>query len=644
MTLRSKILMMTVGITVGLSATAGVLFYLGIENQRDAIRDQFTAYETQLSEAIGAQFFERYGDIQAFAVNDVVRVGSPAQMTAKFNQYVGLYKIYDLVALYDLNGRLIASSNVDPDGKDLKNINMLSRVNVADQSWFQSVAGGRFTEDEKKGLTGTFVSDPFSWPALNEVYGTKRWTNVFATRLTDSEGKATGVLVNFANFSWLEFELVTLYRILKEKGYSDSEIQILDREGRLLVDYDPMTNGGKLDVVHDLKNLGSLNLKEKGVESAKLAVEGQAGVIEAMHTRKGIVQINAYGRVESNKFIDSLGWSILVRNEPKEAYASLRQASAQFSIAMLIGTAIALSIAFWISGQIANRVANVSSGLLQSSSRTAAASAQLSAMGDAVAESSTHSAASIEETAASIEELSSTTAIAADNAGRALDLVKTAKEAAENGSKEIEGLNEAMRLIAQSSTRVQEIISVIDDLAFQTNLLALNAAIEAARAGEQGKGFAVVAEAVRNLAQRSSTSAQEIATLISESSRRIGDGVERVNRNGDAFLRIEKLVQEVSQVSEGVASASREQASGLQQISKAVQQLDAATQQNAASSEELSASARHVQDESAELRTLADSLAQIVGSEKVSEGMGGILSRLADRSAADHANQNRKAA
>ncbi len=644
MTLRFKILLMMVGTTVSLSLAAGVLFYIGLEHQRASVREQFHSYEAQLSEAIGAQFFERYGDVQAFAVNDVVRSGTSAQLTSKFNQYVGLYKIYDLVGYYDLNGRLIASSNVDPDGRELKNLETLARTNVAAEPWFIATANGRFSEDEKKGLTGTYVSDPFVFKPLTDVYGSTRWTNVFATRVTDSAGKPIGVLVNFANFTWVEGEVVTLYRILKGKGYSESEVQILDREGRILVDYDPIGEGGNTEIAHNFKTLGVLNLKERGVESARLAVEGRSGVIEARHARKDIMQINAYGRVESQKFLGSLGWSILVRNEPKEVFATLNKSGIQFGLAMLVGTALAIAVAFLMSGQIASQVAQVSNGLLQSSSRTAAASEQLTAMGDAVAESSTHSAASIEETAASIEELSSTTAIAADNANRALELVKTAREAAESGRQEVVGLTEAMRLIAQSSSRVQEIISVIDDLAFQTNLLALNAAIEAARAGEQGKGFAVVAEAVRNLAQRSSTSAQEIATLISESSRRITDGVERVNKNGDAFVRIEKLVNEVSNVSEGVASASREQASGLQQISKAVQQLDAATQQNAASSEELSASARHVQDESAELRGLADTLAMIVGAETTTETKGGVLRRLVGRAADSSAHDGRKAA
>lgn len=644
MTLRFKILLMMVGTTLSLSMAAGVLFYISLEHQRASVREQFHSYEAQLSEAIGAQFFERYGDVQAFAVNDVVRSGTPAQLTSKFNQYVGLYKIYDLVSYYDLNGRLIASSNVDPDGRELKNFDILARTNVASEPWFVATANGRFTEDEKKGLTGTYVSDPFVFKPLTDLYGGARWTNVFATRVTDGDGKPIGVLVNFANFVWVEGEVATLYRILKGKGYSETEVQILDREGRILVDYDPIDEGGNVEVTHNFKTLGVLNLKERGVESARLAVEGRSGGLEARHARKNIMQINAYGRVDSYKFIDGLAWSILVRNEPKEVFAALNKSGIQFGLAMLVGTSLAVLIAFLLSGQIASQVARVSNGLLQSSSRTAAASEQLTAMGDAVAESSTHSAASIEETAASIEELSSTTAIAADNANRALELVKTAREAAESGSQEVAGLTEAMRLIAQSSSRVQEIISVIDDLAFQTNLLALNAAIEAARAGEQGKGFAVVAEAVRNLAQRSSTSAQEIATLISESSRRITDGVERVNKNGDAFLRIEKLVSEVSHVSEGVASASREQASGLQQISKAVQQLDAATQQNAASSEELSASARHVQDESAELRGLADALALIVGAEKTEEVKGGVLRRLVGRAAEDSAHDSRKAA
>jgi methyl-accepting chemotaxis protein len=162
----------------------------------------------------------------------------------------------------------------------------------------------------------------------------------------------------------------------------------------------------------------------------------------------------------------------------------------------------------------------------------------------------------------------------------------------------------AMSRIEDSSSRIGQIIGVIDEIAFQTNLLALNAGVEAARAGEAGRGFAVVAQEVRELAQRSANAAKEIKTLISNSAAEVGNGVSLVRSTGDALVEIEALVNKVNDHVNSIATAAREQATGLQEINTSVNHMDQMTQQNAAMVEETTAASQTLAAESNQLRTL----------------------------------------
>jgi methyl-accepting chemotaxis protein len=164
-----------------------------------------------------------------------------------------------------------------------------------------------------------------------------------------------------------------------------------------------------------------------------------------------------------------------------------------------------------------------------------------------------------------------------------------------------------MKDINNSSRKIGDIISVIDDIAFQTNILALNAAVEAARAGEQGRGFAVVAVEVRNLAQRAATAAGEIKKLIGDSVEKVEDGTKLVTQAGLTMEEILKSIHGVTEIMSNISAASVEQSSGIEQVSQAISQMDDVTQQNAALVEQAAAAAESMEEQ---VKSLSDTVAQ----------------------------------
>jgi methyl-accepting chemotaxis protein len=207
-------------------------------------------------------------------------------------------------------------------------------------------------------------------------------------------------------------------------------------------------------------------------------------------------------------------------------------------------------------------------------------------------------AASLEQTAASMEELTSAVQHNAQNAQQANRLAIDATDTANRGVEAVGHVVMTMNDINESSRKIGDIISVIDDIAFQTNILALNAAVEAARAGEQGRGFAVVAVEVRNLAQRAATAAGEIKTLIHDSVEKVEDGSKLVTQAGQRMEEIVKSIRGVNDMMAEITAASSEQSSGIEQVNQAIAQMDDVTQQNAALVEQAAAAAESLEEQS----------------------------------------------
>ena len=253
---------------------------------------------------------------------------------------------------------------------------------------------------------------------------------------------------------------------------------------------------------------------------------------------------------------------------------------------------------------IANMQTQLSGTVLQirdSAQTIATASSEIAAGNLDLSSRTEEQASSLEETAATMEQLTATVKQNAGNASQATTLAENASQLAHKGGAVVAQVVETMGAISASSQKVNDIIGVIDGIAFQTNILALNAAVEAARAGEQGRGFAVVATEVRNLAQRSATAAKEIKALIEESVAQVRNGSVLVDQAGATMGDIVGGVQKVAGIMNEILAASQEQTLGIEQINQAITQMDTVTQQNAALVEQAAAAADSMQLQAGEL-------------------------------------------
>ena len=214
--------------------------------------------------------------------------------------------------------------------------------------------------------------------------------------------------------------------------------------------------------------------------------------------------------------------------------------------------------------------------------------------GQVLSRGSTKQVNVVQDLNASLLEISSKTNNSAENAEKANNLVKNAKENALKGNIQMNEMLTAMDEINLASDKISQIIKVIDDIAFQTNILALNAAVEAARAGQSGKGFAVVAEEVKTLAARSATAAQETTDMIESSIKKVSAGTKIAKETATALTNIVEQVEEIAELVDMIAVASKEQASGVEQVNLGISQVSQVAHEIAATAEESSATSEQL--------------------------------------------------
>ncbi|HEY8272618.1 MAG TPA: methyl-accepting chemotaxis protein [Pseudobdellovibrionaceae bacterium] len=391
------------------------------------------------------------------------------------------------------------------------------------------------------------------------------------------------------------------YELKKE---ADERYAALSKELEPLVAEGPEIS----EINKKMANYDAIVLDEKEIQVALLVEKGDPGVQayfanEYIPTRK--VQEENFAKLKSSaeEFSKKLVHEV-ERRKANSSYTTLTILAGSFAIGFVI-IFLVLNSTVGIFMKSMKTLENTS---LQMESTII----NLNSQGQSLSGNSNSVASSLEETVASLEEMASMIKMNSENAQQAADLSNKAQEVAVRGETEIKGLVQFMDEISHSSKKIEEIIGVIDDIAFQTNLLALNAAVEAARAGEQGKGFAVVADAVRTLAQKSSDAAKGISQLIKDSVDKMEKGAEVATESGTVLTEIVQSIKKVSLLNDEISTASKEQSQGVTQLTQAMNQIDQSVQSNASATGEITSISEEVNAHSSSLKVVVGELNHLI--------------------------------
>lgn len=601
-------------------------YFLGKESSHSETR-QLQTIANGIGDTIDRNLFERYGDVQAFGYNTVVlnrenwyvQGAESNPIVTSMNNYVVAYGVYYFTILVDLNGRVIAVNDVDNGGNKINTSSIYGR-NFSSAPWFKQAIREEYYTKEGA-LTGTVVEDLYIDDDVKSIYGDEGLSLGFIAPVKDPAGNTIAIWKNTARFDLVESIVKDSYFSLESQGYKTTELTLLDSKGNVIVDYDPFLRGSK-ELTRDMAVIGKFNLKEAGLESARLAVNGESGIVdESVHARKKVSQGTGYAHFKGALGFIGMPWSVLVRLNSDELHSALIESN---RISMIIFAVCLMGIALcaWYAIRyVARPIESIIKDLNQGSNELRSASNQVASSSQALAQGATEQAASLEESAASLEEVASMSKHNTDNSQQAYQISESVKVASERGVDSMKSMTEAIHSIKKSADETGQIVKVIDEIAFQTNLLALNAAVEAARAGDAGKGFAVVAEEVRNLAQRSANAAKESSEKIRQSKELADNGVTVTDEVAKSLEEISGNAIKSADLMKEIAAASKEQTTGITQVNQAVTELDKVTQQNSAAAEESSAAAEELTAQATTLDEVVQNLSYLIYGKASNDGL-----------------------
>ncbi len=620
--LSKKIFIITISLLSTLSLACAIQFY-NVSNQLNTNTGlSIKTYTDLVGKSIAAQFYERYGDVQAFSTNLVFQNGSKAEIIDALNKYSKLYGIYELIYFVDLNGNLIAINNQDPDSKTIDTQSAYKK-NYAQEKWFIDSVAEKYLKDEEYKFDGTVFIEPQFQEQAEHLLKKKFYGSFFSTLVKDPNGKPLGVIANLANLIWLENEIKAQYSNLKQLGYTNSRFDLINESGEILSFYQPSKTSQE-EFIHDEKVLRAVNLIKNNFSPAEAANKGEKGyqyIKDETETENLVV----YQRIESTKFPKNLNWSILIQIPTNEIYSFTSKSKAEFFMILTMCLVIASTLVLLFSSHIGKSFGHISKKLKNSSEEVSQMTDKLSQASTQLLESSQEQAAAIQESVSALDEISQMILQTRNNVSLSLETTSSAMQKTTEGQKTMQEMTTAMSEIQKVNIQLEEISQVIEsinaktliinDIVFKTQLLSFNASIEAARAGQHGRGFAVVAEEVGTLAETTNRAAKEIEQMLKDNKdkiqntltlvkSKIGDGQSANSQAQVAFQSISELMTIINQQSVSINEAIQQQEFGITQTNMVLKSIDESAKKNNEISINSSQSVQNIKNEIISLKEI----------------------------------------
>ncbi|KAB8027980.1 methyl-accepting chemotaxis protein [Fluviispira multicolorata] len=604
----------------GISIIAVIIITIAIFNNnirnQEAIQNYINESTAAIDKAISTQFYERYGDVQAFAVNSVLQTSRIADMTKIFNEYARMYGIYDVILFVDTKGNFVASNDKSPNGEKI-NTTKLAKQNYAKEDWFQNAFEEKYTTDKNNGFDGTYFEDAKIDPIVENAYGKQIFTTSFSTVVTNFEGKKIGVITNRANFSWVGDEIKNEYENARGQSSVRIDLLLLNKNGELLADFTKESFDKKVTLDPNYSS-----------EKAKMLVESQT-VKDALNSNSGSTTYYdkvskrdsyiAFDHIKNKKFIPSINWTLII-SIPEDDIFGANNRQTFYTVTIITSTwLISLIFALYLSLGLSKKFSEVARRLGITSESILKSSKELTKLFDKVAANAVKQSQSQEQTSAALTQILAMISRTVENVQSSKQTATSVSNEAQEGNIAMERMEKAVIKIEETNTSLEEIrkiinqintkTSLINDIVSKTELLSLNASIEAARAGEYGKGFAVVAEEVGNLAKTSGNAATEIETLIASSASKVSsiieetklkviEGIEASKLAVTIFKGISEKIEDIKQRVDSINEATNEQKIGVESTTDATNLLSQMTKENSDSAEKALTTAKTVEQDS----------------------------------------------
>lgn len=622
--LKSKLFLISIGMVLFFAFGVVFIFEVGINQQKQSIKNGLTLYSDQLSGAISNVFHTQYHNVQAFAKNHIFYGNDVSGMQFVLNELVNLYPLNDLMIFVKADGSFVTSSNISPNGKNL-DISLLKQINFKNEDWFKAAINDKMTVDVEKKIFGSYMGNTHINSYISKIFDEPRMGNFFSSTVDDGFGGIIGVLVTFTSFKWVEREIKNLHIALSEDGKSGASIAIFDNNEKLMSLMKGTYENNPASLVKDYENMllkKRMDFLPPALQSALNA--NRRGTLEgADFLERFDSLIYTYREVSGSKFVDSIGWKFVIALNKQEAFSepvSLQKSFYGFSLIILI---ICGFFAYTVTNGLFKQLAGVAQELTTSSTGTVSIIDSLNVASEQVSATSIEQAGAIQETVSTLDEFTGMFKMSSENAQKTYKVTLSSQDSANKGKKIVQNVIDSINEIKQSNDEVlsqtlesnkkihhivniineiSEKTNIINDIVFQTRLLSFNASVEAARAGEHGKGFAVVAEEVGNLAAMSGKAANEISTILvtgvdtvekiiseaqsgiekimNSSQGKVQKGIEISQECGEMLNEISENVNYVTRLAEEISSATKEQEEGVINISRAMNLLDENTNQN----------------------------------------------------------------